>query len=55
MTARGVPTVRPLWWEFPDDARTVGINNQYLFGTRLLVAPVTTQNQVVKPIELVFR
>jgi len=43
VTRRGVPTMRPLWWEF-DDPHVLNINDQYLLGPRLLVAPVTTQN-----------
>ena len=43
VTARGVPTMRPLWWEFPADPNAVGINDQYMLGSRLLVAPVTKQ------------
>lgn len=43
VTARGVPTVRPLWWEFPTDKQAYGISDQYLLGPELLVAPVTVQ------------
>lgn len=43
VTARGVPTMRPLWWEFPEDALCVGVDDQYLLGPDLLVAPVTKQ------------
>jgi alpha-D-xyloside xylohydrolase len=44
VTARGVPTMRPLWYEFPTDPKCVGVNDQYLLGTSLLVAPVVIQN-----------
>lgn len=44
VTDHGVPTVRPLWWEFPEDPQVVGVNDQYMFGPDYLVAPVTTQN-----------
>ena len=44
VTARGVPTMRPLWYEFPTDPKCVGVNDQYLLGPSLLVAPVVTQN-----------
>ena len=30
VTARGVPTMRPLWYEFPTDAKCIGVNDQYL-------------------------
>ena len=35
--------MRPLWWEFNDPA-VADVNDQYLLGPRLLVAPVTVQN-----------
>lgn len=44
VSERGVPTVRPLWWEFPDDPLAVGENTQYMLGPDYLVAPVTAQN-----------
>ena len=44
VTAHGVPTMRPLWYEFPADPKCVGVNDQYLLGPSLLVAPVVTQN-----------
>ena len=43
VTARGVPTMRPLWWEFPSDPDVLEINDQYMLGPRLLVAPVVVQ------------
>lgn len=43
VTARGVPTMRPLWWEFPEDRNTVGLDDQYMLGPEFLVAPVTVQ------------
>lgn len=44
VTAHGVPTVRPLWWEFPDDDAAVGVNTQYMLGPDYMVAPVVVQN-----------
>ena len=35
--------MRPLWWEFPSDPRLLEINDAYMLGTRLLIAPVVTQ------------
>ena len=43
VTARGVLTMRPLAFEFPADKGCRGIDDQYLLGPELLVAPVTTQ------------
>ena len=36
----GVPVVRPMCLEFPDDPQTVGLDRQYMLGPNLLVAPV---------------
>src|SRR6185295_18046073 len=36
----GVPAMRPLMLEFPQDERTYGNNEEFLFGPDLLVAPV---------------
>jgi alpha-glucosidase (family GH31 glycosyl hydrolase) len=35
-----LPVVRPLLLEFPDDPVAAGVDDQYLLGDRLLVAPV---------------
>jgi alpha-D-xyloside xylohydrolase len=35
-----LPVVRPLLLEFPDDPVSAGVDDQYLLGDRLLVAPV---------------
>ncbi len=38
--ARGVPPMRPLFFDFPDDGQAAGIDDQFLFGPDLLVTPV---------------
>ncbi len=49
----GVPAMRPLMLEYPDDARTYAIDDEFLFGSDLLVAPVlreaATQRGVYLP------
>ena len=42
-TGTGAPVMRPLWFEYPDDSRTYLIDDQYLVGRDLLVAPVVTE------------
>ena len=37
----GVPPMRPLWFDFPDDSTAWTVEDQYLFGPSVLVAPVT--------------
>jgi alpha-glucosidase len=36
----GLPAFRPLLLEFPDDDHTWGLDDQYMFGTDVLAAPV---------------
>ena len=43
VSAEGVPTMRPLWYEFPADPAAYDVDDQYLLGPDLLVAPVTVQ------------
>ncbi|HVF68397.1 MAG TPA: glycoside hydrolase family 31 protein, partial [Pyrinomonadaceae bacterium] len=43
-TLNGAPVMRPLWFEYPDDSRTYLIEDEYLVGGDLLVAPVVTES-----------
>ena len=43
VTVEGAPTMRPLWYEFPADPSAYDIDDQYLLGPSLLVAPVVVQ------------
>ena len=36
----GVPALRPLFLEYPDDEKVAGLDDEFLFGDDLLVAPV---------------
>ena len=38
----GAPPMRPLWFDFPDDTTAWTVEDQYLFGPSVLVAPVTS-------------
>jgi alpha-glucosidase len=40
----GAPLMRPLWFEYPDDSRTYTIEDEYLVGRDLLVAPVVRES-----------
>ncbi len=40
--ARGIPPMRPLFFDYEQDAQTHGIEDQFLFGPDFLVAPVTS-------------
>lgn len=39
----GVPALRPMFLEFPDDPRTYDLDTQFMFGDALLVAPVVEE------------
>ena len=40
--------MRPLAYEFPSDPKTAGIDDQFLLGPRILVAPVTAQRATTR-------
>jgi alpha-glucosidase len=40
----GVPVLQPLWFQYPKDTNTYGIDLQFLFGESILVSPVTQEN-----------
>jgi alpha-D-xyloside xylohydrolase len=50
---KGTPAMRPLFFDFADDPTSFAIDDQYLFGPALLVAPIltasTTQREVYLP------
>jgi alpha-D-xyloside xylohydrolase len=39
-SARGFPMVRPLFFEFPNDPGSWNVDDEYMFGSDLLVAPM---------------
>lgn len=49
----GAPILRPLFWEFPEDAESALHEDQAMFGDAILLAPITrpghTQRQVYFP------
>ncbi len=48
----GVPAMRPLFLEYPDDERATGIDDEFLFGSDLLVAPVIWEEVTEREIYL---
>jgi alpha-glucosidase len=40
----GSPVLNPLWFKYPTDTATFGIDLQFLFGDSILVSPVTEEN-----------
>ncbi len=48
----GAPLMRTLFYEFPEDGKCWDISDEYLFGTKYLVAPVLYVNQFVRDVYL---
>jgi alpha-glucosidase len=48
----GVPAMRPLFLEFPDDPQTYGMDDQFMFGRDLLVAPVLREAATAREVYL---
>lgn len=40
----GLPLMEPMYYAYPEEANAYEVPNQYLFGTELLVAPITKKN-----------
>ncbi|MAE09463.1 MAG: glycosyl hydrolase [Bacteroidetes bacterium] len=50
----GYPIVRPLFYEFPNDTLSYSVENEYMFGDEMLVAPVIEREKKIKQIYLPF-
>jgi len=48
----GEPVMRPLWYEFPNDKLTYLIDDEYMVGSDVLVAPVVRQGATTRGIYL---
>jgi len=48
----GTPVMRPLFYDFPEDAATWDIDDTYMFGPDILVAPVTEKNTACRNVYL---
>jgi alpha-glucosidase len=44
------PIMRPMIYEYQDDPNTLGMDDQFLFGDHLLIAPVYQQNQTARKV-----
>lgn len=44
----GAPLMRPLAWHFADDERAAVIDDQFMFGPNIMVAPVTKANETAR-------
>ncbi len=51
-TTEGLPIVRPMLMEFQDDAHTHSLDDQFMLGSHLLVAPILTPNTEARSVYL---
>ncbi|XP_078393525.1 SITS-binding protein-like [Cetorhinus maximus] len=52
LASLGHPVFRPVWWVSPDDPRTFTLDDEFLIGDEVLVAPVTERGRVHRDIYL---
>ena len=48
----GNPLMRPLFYEFPEDAKAWDVDNIYMFGEKLLVAPIIYKDETEREVYL---
>lgn len=48
----GSPLIRPMFYEFPEDEKCWDIQDQYMFGSRYLVAPILHQDEYRRSVYL---
>ena len=48
----GQPIMRPLWFEFPEDAAQFATDDQFMLGPALLVAPVLEEGATQRALHL---
>ena len=48
----GTPPMRPVFYDFPEDATAWGIEDEFMFGPEILVAPVLYEGCVKRKIYL---
>jgi alpha-D-xyloside xylohydrolase len=51
-SAKGLPPMRPLFLEFPDEEPAWEVSDEYMFGPDILVAPVTTHGARARDVYL---
>jgi alpha-glucosidase len=48
----GAPLLRPLAWHYPNDKIAVEIDDQFMFGDKILVAPITVRGRTMRSVYL---
>ena len=52
MLFRSAPIIRPLFYDFPEDCKAWTVEDAYMFGPDVLVAPVLFEGQRVRDVYL---
>ena len=50
-SSSGIPAMRPMVFEFPEDARFAETADEFMFGSDLLVAPVVTEGDLRRSVD----
>lgn len=48
----GIPIFRPVWWLSPDDPVAFTIDNEFLIGDEMLIAPITEKGKIQRDVFL---
>ena len=48
----GIPLMRPLFFDFPEDEECYKLNDEYLFGSDIIFAPILNQGQTERSVYL---
>jgi alpha-D-xyloside xylohydrolase len=51
-SALGIPVMRPMFFDYPEDEICYLLGEQYMFGDDILFAPITRQGQTIKNVYL---
>jgi alpha-D-xyloside xylohydrolase len=51
-SALGIPVMRPMFFDYPEDEGCYSLGEQYMFGDDILFAPITRQGQTIKSVYL---
>lgn len=49
---KGTPVIRPLFYDFAADKDTWNVEDQYMFGDSILVAPILHENETIREVYL---
>lgn len=48
----GIPLMRPLFFDYSEDKKVEDIDNQYMFGSQIMVCPIVKEHQIEREVYL---